>query len=425
MARGLGRLLSLGVTPRMSEREARHTQVSNALALLGVVLVAISVPIDVSTATLIVVAGDLVSMAWFALVWVLNARGRCHAARIVLVLAANIGVLAGAIELGGSPELRTMFLPLVLLPYLVFDVTARGYLVVSLALPIAAYFTTAAFERDPILVAEQIYEVYAPLLAFVMLIAGVYLFARIDRSASERVAMAHARAAQGARLVALGEMASGIAHEIRNPLAAIHMAATQIAAMPDHPEQVAALGTRIQRITMRASKTIDALRSFSRDAGGDPFVTVPLERVIGDALELCGKRLDERGVTLDISAVPKDLAIECRPVQLTQVLVNLLVNALDAVSGAPDARVTLDVRETDDHIELGVTDSGPGIPADVRARLFEPFFTTKAPDRGTGLGLSLSRGLVQSHGGTLELDAQSPRTRFVITLLRRQPGDRA
>ncbi len=217
-------------------------------------------------------------------------------------------------------------------------------------------------------------------------------------------------------------MASGIAHEIRNPLAAIHMGATQIVAMPDDPAQVAALGTRIQRITMRASKTIDALRSFSRDAGNDPFVTVPLERVIADALELCGKRFDERGITLDVSGVPPDLAIACRPVQLTQVLVNLLSNALDAVSGVPSATVTLDVRDAGDRIELGVTDSGPGIPADVRGRLFEPFFTTKAPDRGTGLGLSLSRGLVQSHGGTLDLDAQSPRTRFVIRLPRTQAG---
>ncbi len=283
--------------------------------------------------------------------------------------------------------------------------------------PIAAYFGIGAIERPPEPgVATSIYLFYAPVLAFTMLIAGAYVLAYVERDADDKLQKARARAAEGARLVALGEMSSGIAHEIRNPLAAIHLAATQIATHPDDPTQVAQLGERIQRIVMRASRIIDALRSFARDASADPFVPTRVDQILADTLELCGKRFADHGVELTVDVVPPELVVECRSVMLAQVLVNLLGNAYDAVAASAERWVRLAVHADQERVEIAVTDSGPGIPAGAHVRIFEPFFTTKPPERGTGLGLSLSRDLVESHHGTLELDTRSPHTRFVIRI---------
>ena len=415
------RLLSLGQSDAIPDRMARHVRVTNALALLGAVMSLASAPLDAFGAPLPTMIVDLVATAAFASCWVLNARGHRNAARVMLLLTANAAILSGVLQVGAVDELRTVFFPLVLLPFLVFGASERGWLTVFVALPVAAYFVTGTMETPPPGLAMTVYLVYAPVLAFSMIVGGSIVFAYIERNAEDKLLRARARAAQSARLVALGEMSSGIAHEIRNPLAAIHLAATQIAARPDDPTQVAQLGERIQRIVMRASRIIDALRSFSRDASDDPFALAPVERIIGDTLELCGKRFADHAIELTVGPVDPGLVVECRQLQLSQVLVNLLGNAYDAVESAAERWVRIEVHVDRDWLELAVTDSGPGIPAAVRFRIFEPFFTTKAPDRGTGIGLSLSRGLVESHHGTLDLDTESPHTRFVLRIPLTQP----
>jgi C4-dicarboxylate-specific signal transduction histidine kinase len=242
------------------------------------------------------------------------------------------------------------------------------------------------------------------------------VFAYVQRSGEEKLTQAQARAAQGARLAALGEMSSGIAHEIRNPLAAIHIAATQIVELSKQPAQVAELGDRIQRVVMRVSRIIEGLRSFSRDASGDPFVTAHVDRIVTDTLELCSKRLTENRIELTVPHVSPTLVVQCRPVQISQVLMNLLGNAYDAMSQVEERWIRLEVRSDDTWLEIAVSNNGPAIPKELQSRIFEPFFTTKEVDRGTGLGLSLSRGIIEAHRGTLELDTRSQNTRFTIRI---------
>ena len=421
----LDRLLSLGQSDAIPDRLARQVRVTNALALLGVALQIVGLPLDVAGGNATIVAVDLAAIAAGAACLMLNARGHRTAARVLLVATVNAAMLGGVLEMGALPELRAVFFPLAILPFLVFGVAERGWLLTFAAVPVVAYFATAALAHPPVpgvaAPVFQIYQVYAPGLAFVMLVASAYVFAHVEGAAEDKVRAAQAHAAEGARLVALGEMSSGIAHEIRNPLTAIHLAATQIAERSDEPAYVAQLGQRIQRIVMRASRIIDALRSFARDASGDPFVATPVAQIVADSLELCGKRFADHGIELTVGAAPAGLVVECRAVQLAQVLVNLLGNAFDAVASAPERWVRIDVAAQGERLELAVTDSGPGIPAGAHLRIFEPFFTTKGPDRGTGIGLSLSRDLVAAHHGTLELDTAAPHTRFVIRLPLAQP----
>jgi signal transduction histidine kinase len=414
-------LLTLGGLDIASNRLARQLRVTNLLALFGAVLSVTSVPIDAYGATPLAVVIDLIGGVGFLASLVLIARRHYSLARMVLLLAANATMLLGVTEVSGDPEVRSVCFPLALLPFLVFDLRERLWLALFVALPVVGYFLTGIHVVENPGAAAHIYRVYAPALAFLLLVTGCLVFVNVERNAEAAVLQARTRAAHAAQLVALGEMASGIAHEIRNPLAAIHLAASSIEAQPGRPEQVAQLGQRIQRIVMRASGIIETLRSLARDASSDPFVATPVQRIVGDTLELCGKRIAESGIALTIDDIPPALAVECRPVQLSQVLMNLMTNAYDAAVGTPDAWVRVEVTEADAHVEIAVSNSGPTIPEQLRQRIFEPFFTTKTADRGTGLGLSLSASLVEAHQGTLELDASKPHTRFVVRIPRAQP----
>ena len=125
-----------------------------------------------------------------------------------------------------------------------------------------------------------------------------------------------------------------------------------------------------------------------------------------------------REIELAIDPIPEGLQAQCRSAQVAQVLLNLLSNAYDAVESQVKRWVRISVAARGDEVEIAVTDSGRGIPPKIAPRIMEPFFTTKEIGRGTGLGLSLSKGIAEAHGGRLELDSHSPETRFVLTLRR-------
>jgi signal transduction histidine kinase len=108
--------------------------------------------------------------------------------------------------------------------------------------------------------------------------------------------------------------------------------------------------------------------------------------------------------------------LDCREVQLSQVILNLLNNAFDAISELPNKWVHLESRMNEGIIEIRVIDSGSGIPEELREKILQPFFTTKEVGQGTGLGLSISKGIIESHGGTLSIDIKSQNTCFVIQI---------
>jgi PAS domain S-box-containing protein len=223
---------------------------------------------------------------------------------------------------------------------------------------------------------------------------------------------------QAAKLATVGEMAAGIAHEVNNPLALIDAAALLAEDGLENGELdlVAEALPEIRRAVERAGRIVRGLRRFARESPHDPDATSPVSTLLDDALAMVEARMRNHGVRLvrdDGAAV----SVRGDPLELSQVLVNLALNAFQAVSGGPGGTVWI---RTDalvgGRVRIRVEDDGPGIPADARARLFEPFYTTKEVGDGTGLGLSISRGIVQSVGGRLYLDEDAPRTRFVVEL---------
>jgi signal transduction histidine kinase len=131
---------------------------------------------------------------------------------------------------------------------------------------------------------------------------------------------------------------------------------------------------------------------------------------------LFSERAQLANVKLEVAKPEEDILVLCRGAEICQVLMNLLTNALDAVEGSASAWVKLEVKEAGKMAEISVCDSGTGIPQGLRSRILEPFFTTKEPGKGLGLGLSISRTIVEAHGGKLVLNESVPYTRFTFTL---------
>ena len=252
--------------------------------------------------------------------------------------------------------------------------------------------------------------------------------AAIQREENERtIESQRANMASAARLSSLGVMASGVAHEINNPLAIISGASEQLTAFlagqPMEPAKVLSLTRNISRNVARVKRIIRGLRNLARDEAGGPFVGARLDETVADALEVCRARFRAHNISLTISHIPPQLTVECQATQIAQVLLNLLNNAHDAAMIEGRRAVTLMVKEAPDHVDLAITDTGPGVPSDVQEKIFEPFFTTKEVGAGMGLGLSISRQIVERHHGNLFLDEACPNTSFVVRLPKVQPAD--
>jgi len=228
-----------------------------------------------------------------------------------------------------------------------------------------------------------------------------------------------------AKMSSLGEMAGGIAHEINNPLAIIHGRTAQLQEMLRQPSpDLELIKTGLHRIhvtTERIAKIVRGLRSFSRSGENDPFISTPVKQIIEDTLELCRERFRSRSIDLRQRVSFESLtSIECRSVQISQVLLNLLNNACDAIANLPEKWVEVSMDVATDHVVISIRDSGRGIPEEVARRMMDPFFSTKDIGQGTGLGLSISNGIVEEHGGVLEYDRRSENTCFHVILPMRQ-----
>lgn len=232
--------------------------------------------------------------------------------------------------------------------------------------------------------------------------------------------LADARAASASRLAALGEMAAGLAHELRQPLTALSLAAEN-AQMDTRGLGHHALDRRLDLIVNqahRASEIIETLRRFARGPeAGARQVPLDLHEVTATLLALVGGNLREARVTLSLSlGVPPPVPLGDK-IALEQILMNLVINARDAVVARDGARhVRISAAQEGDEVVLTVSDNGGGLPPAILARAFEPFVTTKGPDRGTGLGLSICYGLVRVMGGRITVANGAEGAIFTITL---------
>ena len=232
---------------------------------------------------------------------------------------------------------------------------------------------------------------------------------------------AEAMLINAAKMAALGEMAGGVAHEINNPLASISLVCEQIYSLLNEDpvkwhDKIAEMLKMALNSIHHIDSIVHGLRTFARDASKDAFDETPLKPIIKSALNLCQAKFKDKNIKVIVDEIDDEMSIYCRPVQITQVLLNLITNAFDAVEGLDEKWIKLQFADKGNGVEILVTDSGKGIPARLRDKVFLPLFTTKEIGKGTGLGLSISKGIVDVHHGTLTLNTKCKNTQFVLFL---------
>jgi DNA-binding response OmpR family regulator len=230
-----------------------------------------------------------------------------------------------------------------------------------------------------------------------------------------------------AKLVTLGQMASGIVHEIRNPMTIIHgMNEILMLRLNDtviDRETVRKCVTKIAGSVNRMKRIMKSIQSYShKSEGHEPFVGVKLADLLDDTLVFCTDRLGMAGIDLKMGSCPADLTVECRSIEISEVLLNLISNAIDAMEDTTQKWLEISIRESGDRVYISVANSGPQIPEDVRAKLFTQTFTSKDRSRGTGIGLGICAGIIKKHAGAIYLDRESSLTTFVIELPKVQPN---
>jgi signal transduction histidine kinase len=269
-------------------------------------------------------------------------------------------------------------------------------------------------------------------VAAVLLLQAVAIVALVEgrrrqRRAEREAARLRNELAHAGRVSVMGQLASSLAHELAQPLGAMlrNAEAAELYLAAEKPDlaELRAIVADLKADDERAREVIERMRRFLRRHELNRVPVEPVALVEG-VLALVRPDAGRRGVAIELNAGRDLPKVTGDPVHLQQVLLNLIVNALDAMDAVPAGERALRVRlrrAEEDALEIAVLDTGPGIPPEARDRLFEPFFTTK--EQGLGMGLPICRSLVEAHGGTLRDGSPDGRgAAFVVTLPGREEG---
>ena len=224
----------------------------------------------------------------------------------------------------------------------------------------------------------------------------VALYDRTDELRAQRELIAREK------LATVGEIASGVAHEVNNPLAAIRMEAELLGRSTQDPDASAAASTIVREVD-RAARIVRSLLRLARRADTTP-TRIQVNELVRDVAEIRQRVLRADNIEVRTKMDQGAEAVLGLGQELQQVVINLVTNAEHAVRGRPGAVIQLTTEARDDWVRLTVEDSGPGVPAEIRGRVFDPFFTTKSPDEGSGLGLSICQRVVAEVGGKIWLE---------------------
>ena len=223
------------------------------------------------------------------------------------------------------------------------------------------------------------------------------------------------------KMASLGEMASGLAHEINSPIQTINLIAQRVQRQLKKNMSSEEIDDSMSKITAsvnQISEIIDSLRNVSRDSTDDDFIETSIADLIQDAVNMTEERFKVNNIQFDITFhdLSENTLIQCQRLQVSQVLINLVNNAYDAIQTCDDKWVKIDIKKISDRIQIAVTDCGTGIAPEIVEKIFEPMFTTKDIGQGTGLGLSISREIILKHNGLFYVKKESSNTCFIIEL---------
>lgn len=246
-----------------------------------------------------------------------------------------------------------------------------------------------------------------------------YLFIQLNGLLKNELSKQKNLLLESAKFQSLGQMASNLAHDINNPLFTIQGKLHQIRNLLSQDqldlEKCDNIIEDVEGTILRLSQIVKGISTFARQGHGDQMVAVSADELIRGIVLLGSDRIVQSGITFDIKVSP-DTRVICYPSYISQVLINLLNNAIDALEHAEVKLIQVEAFTQDKWIEIHIKDSGPGVAAAIESKIFESFFTTKKYGKGTGLGLSISKGLIEIHEGNLKYQRAGNMTDFVVRL---------
>ncbi|MBN21692.1 MAG: hypothetical protein CL678_10435 [Bdellovibrionaceae bacterium] len=222
-----------------------------------------------------------------------------------------------------------------------------------------------------------------------------------------------------ARLYTLGQIAGNIAHEINNPLAILSGTSDILLKNtekenPD-PEITRRSCMTIKKTVDRISTVVLGLKNLTKKPDDSYFEKFNLNDTVSEVIALCKDRCNQYGISLTLDS-NKNIFTFGQRTQIIQVVLNLVNNSIDAIKTKEEKWIKISTNQNKHFTEISITDSGIGLPKNIKEKLMEPFFTTKKNDSGTGIGLSISKNIIEKHGGVLSLDEHSVHTCFKIQI---------
>lgn len=235
----------------------------------------------------------------------------------------------------------------------------------------------------------------------------------------EQLKESHVQLTLNARITSMFTIAGGVAHEINNPLgiviARLQSLQKKINSESFDKNQATDIIQKTIKTSYRIAKIVTGLKALASPTDDYPLVSVSINEIIEETLASFGEDYKKLNIRLIVDDIP-DVKITCKKIQIQQIILNLLENAADAVSDTDDKWIRISFRNEQNSISVAIYDSGVITSSETRQRMMEPFYTTKEVGKGVGLGLSISKAIIESHNGELFLDPKSLNTCFIIQL---------
>lgn len=400
---------------------------SNFVFLVGTLVNAFAAIDNIAKGYRFLIFGNVVYQVAAFVGFLLNKKRRYLAARVMFLLICLLTMMVESAVQGPYLQIEHLILGAAVLSFSMFHPSERIYGAIFVAGSLISYLilinrSHALLPFDPDanrytstdLLVNQLS--YTALILF-SLIGMSNAYARATRIVDEQ----RSQLFEQSRMSALGAVACSVAHEINTPLMAMNIYLDELDASLSEQSGTRADSQAVDKLGQLSRRIATIVRGFKRMShsdSDDSLTEVTLEDLLRPALDICAGLLKPLGVAMTVTLHDPQYRVRCHVVALSQVVLNLLTNSVDAVAELATSERWIRVEtETDEQrLYITVTDAGSIASEQVRGRLFEAFFTTKPLGKGSGLGLNISRRAVEFHGGRLYLDSASRNTKFVIDL---------
>ncbi len=424
------RLSYAGATD-LAESQAKTVVLTNRVCIVLALISAIFIipwAMD-GNAFMVAINAGLVAV-YLGVIW-MNARGWYDIPKVLIILCVSTPVFVVTGMIGQKSLLHFSLIPIAGFSALLFERKEKLKIILAMGYPLLllCVLMISDFKLFPNMVGDDLsmLPAYDYILNFGIIFSTMFCFYRAYSTAEDKQLQAQklldeqrANAMNTSKMVALGEMAGGIAHEINTPLFVIRSLSDKMhsSLLNNNFNEQKFLKNCSQMIEMcqKMSSIVRSLSSLSRSTSPGPLEAVELPLLIQETLVICQHRFYLRGVSVQV-VCPENLPlVKGRPVEISQILINLLNNAYDAVLEVEVPEVKIEISHLQSSIQVIVQDNGTGIPEHIQKKVFDTFYTTKDAGKGTGLGLSISRKLTDANEGRISFTSRPGDTRFVLEL---------